>query len=259
MASLAPRRRYPFKGTQRQYVKHLEERVGFWQSCATRAEKQLAVLLSQAATQHSQTIPPVPNGIPDLAFNVETPETFHYDNRTPIEGPKWEAATSDFLARVPTTEAQWCQRRMEVQLSTPERMINAFHLLTLRRHHTHSSYPVAKSTASPLEAVGAYTNLLDFLQRASTCSTQLYSYSQLLLFCVCCVARGNGLTVEEVDGIVKQQLPERRGSSKYMSRLRRAAQWTAQLIDGLEDTLGHLAPSLFLLCKFVGPTTRTYN
>jgi hypothetical protein len=81
----------------------------------------------------------------------------------------------------------------------------------------------------------------------------------LLLFCVCCVARGNGLTVEEVDEIVKKQLPGREASSKYMSRLRRAAKWTAQLIDKLEDKLGHLSPSLFLLCKFVGSTTRTYS
>ena len=124
---------------------------------------------------------------------------------------------------------------------------------------THSSYPGVELAAGPLEAVGAYRNLLDFLQRASMCSTQLYNYGQLLLFCVCCIARGNGLTVEEVDGIVNKQLPKREASLKYMSRLRRAAQWTAQLIDELEDTLGHLASSLFLLCKFVGPTTPTYS
>lgn len=201
----------------------------------------------------------MPDGIVDLAFKVETPETFHYNITTPIERPKWEAATSDFLAQLPTTAAQWFQRRMEVELSTPEQIINAFHLLTFRRHHTYFSYPGVGLAASPLEAVGAYGNLLSLLQKTSKCSTQLYNYSQLLFFCVCCVARRNGLTVGEVDEIVKQQLPERRGSSKYMSRLRRAAQWTAQLINRLEDTLGHLAPSLFLLCKSVGPTIRTYD
>ncbi|KAH6614569.1 hypothetical protein B0J18DRAFT_353672, partial [Chaetomium sp. MPI-SDFR-AT-0129] len=160
----------------------------------------------------------------------------------------WEAATSDFLAGVPTTKAQWLERRVEVQLSTPEQIINAFHLLTCRRHHTHSSYPVDESAAGPLKAVGAYGNLLSFLRKTSRCSTQLYNYSQLLFFCVCCVARKNGLGVEEVDGFAKKHLPEREASSSYMSRLRRAAQWAAQLIDDLEDTLGHLASSLFLFC-----------
>ncbi|KAK4118160.1 hypothetical protein N657DRAFT_406666 [Parathielavia appendiculata] len=252
MASPPPRRRFTFQGTQRQYVEYLEKELRSWRSRARSAEKQLAVLRSQAATQHS-----IPDGILDLSFKVETPETFNYDNSTPIEGPKWEAATSDFLARVPTTKAQWLQRRMEVQLSTPEQIINAFHLLTFRRHQTRSSYPSVELAASPLEAVGAYRDLLSFLQRASRSSTQLYNYSQLLFFCVCCVARGNGLTVEEVDAIVKKQLPEREASSKYMSRLRRAAQWTAQLIDELEDILGHLAPSLFLLLG--GPAMKTYR
>lgn len=257
MALPAPRRRFTFQGTQKQYVEYLEKELCSWQSRARSAEKRLVVL--QAATQHPQTVAPVPNGTVDLLFNVETLETFSYDAGTPVEKPKWEAATSDFVARVPTTAAQWLKRRKEVQLFKPEQIIDAFHLLTFRRHHIYFSDPSVELAAGPLKAVGAYRNLLGLLQRASGCSTQLYNYSQVLFFCVCCVARGNGLTVEEVDGMVKEQLPERDASSKYMSRVRTAAKWAAQLIDKLEDTLGHLAPSLFLLCKFVGPTARNYN
>ncbi len=160
MAPPAPRRRFGFKGTQRQYVEYLEEELHSWRSRARRAEEQLAVVHSQA----------VPNEILDLVFNVETSETFNYDVKAPIEKPKWEAATSDFLTRVPTTEAQWLQRRTEVQLSTPEQIINAFHLLTFRRHHIRSSYSGVELEAGPLEALSVYRNLLNFLQRASGCS-----------------------------------------------------------------------------------------
>jgi hypothetical protein len=65
------------------------------------------------------------------------------------------------------------------------------------------------------------------------------------------VARGNGMSVEEVDDLVPD-IVEKDFTSRYMSRLRRAAKWVACRIEELENELGYLGSYIFLLCMFPG-------
>ncbi|KAJ9137651.1 hypothetical protein NKR23_g8936 [Pleurostoma richardsiae] len=245
------RRLYPFKGTELEYIIYLENELRSLRSHATALEAKLAAHGSQTAADVELTSDPI--------FEVSTPETLKAEvekRGTPAIPPKWEAATSDFLSRLPTSGAKWLQTRSDARLSTPKQIIDSFHILTLNRCRISSSYPAAQSTAHPLKVVDAYGHLVGLLQVDAQFSKQLHNYSQLLFFCVCHVARSNGFSVEDVDTLVATCLPERDASSKYLSRLRTAASWVAQLIDKLEPTLGYLSPACFLLC---GPAIETYR
>lgn len=163
---------------------------------------------------------------------------------------KWDKSAARFLSKVPTTAADWLQKRLQCELSTPEQIINAFQLFTSapQNFSCRPGRPTApENHAYPV--LGNLGKLIDSFQGTAAHQTQLRNYSQLLFFCACCVAREAGVSVEDLDKAARLSQPTRDASSKYLARLRTGAKLAARLIDRLEGKLGHLASALFLLCK----------
>ncbi|ROT39287.1 hypothetical protein SODALDRAFT_398782, partial [Sodiomyces alkalinus F11] len=198
-------------------------------------------------------------GGPDLVFQFETPEIQKNTvkkSRTLDTKAKQEEALADFLARVPKCEREWTMTRQKTQLYTVEQILDTFQHLTLRPRFAHPSVPYAGSATTPIATVTAYRDLQLELQKHATKSTQLYNYSLILFYCICCVAREYGASVEDVDQAVKECLPGREQSGIYSRRLRRAAKWAACVIEETESSTGHPSSQLFVLC---GPPLETYR
>ncbi len=250
-------RRFPFKGSLQDYVAHLERELESAQSQLARLQEARVV---PWAAQDVQT-PAMTRPVSNLEIMVTTADSLKHQMESQVEKTKkpdvepWKNAASDFLSQIPTDEKSWSQKRSSTLLSTPDQVIHAFHILTLHQRRITSSCAAVQS-ASPLEVVEAYRGLQHFLRTTAEFTTQMHHYSQLLFFCVCLVARDNGLGVEEIDRLAATCLPERDASSVYLMRLRTAAGWVARVIDRLEGTLKHLAPAFFLLCRFMRTTGR---
>jgi hypothetical protein len=90
------------------------------------------------------------------------------------------------------------------RLLEPEQIINAFHILTLCPGQTGSCISGAKSTASPRDVIGAYSDLQITLQKDAVFLTQVCNYNPLLLLCASAVTQSDGMSVEEVDEFTKK-------------------------------------------------------
>ncbi|KAK3385774.1 hypothetical protein B0H63DRAFT_187521 [Podospora didyma] len=239
----------------RDYVTHLEDRL---QLSLSRIEILESELNAAQSAPHSVRIAPVPEPTSDLKVTLVTADFLkrQSDAKSRIEKTEkpWVDATSDFLSTIPSDGASWSEKRCRTRLSTLEQVIGTFRLLTLQQYHNGSPYPTTKSSG-PLDVLDSYLGLISSLKVDAQYTTQLSNYSQLLCFCIYRVARGNGVTVGEVDQLIAARL-KRDASSEYLKRLRTAAKLIARVIEKLEAKLKHLAPMLFLL---YGPPMGTYR
>lgn len=190
-------------------------------------------------------------------FNIETPQTWSTQakplRKVTVE-PKY-VKTADFLATIPTCESDWFKARTDAQLARPQDAIRTLRLLALRfssipPNVVPCTLPTTTTTTSSLKTLESYLQLQCRLRVNAIHWTQTRHYSDLILYCICCVAReAENLPYEQVDNLIKTYVPDRKQQSKYVSRLRHAAAWVARLIETLEATIGRRGSQLFLLCK----------
>lgn len=273
------KRRYPFKGPQQEYVQYLEGKVALlanrnaeleWKlqlaqlqptqlnlptpttqlslpSLPTSSTQSSLPSLPTSSTQSSLPTPSDPPHRPELVFQIETPDIA--ESETPTPKSPWKEAAADFLDRVPTSESQWSKTQCKTQLSTREQVVGAWRILVLRSPSIRSTIPCVGSSVTPFVIVEAYQQLQAVLHQHAANATQLSNYSLLLFYCLCAVARGTGMKVEEVDKLIGACVSSGRETSAYWMRLRFAAKRAAGLIEELEVSLGPLVSQLFVLCK----------
>jgi len=164
---------------------------------------------------------------------------------------QYEVEARKFLASVPKSNEEWLKKRKCAQVYTREQAIDAFHILTRLQQGVHSSSESLGPgpEADALDILQDYSKFANKLQITAEFSTRLSKYSTMIFFCLCVVARGNGVPINKVDECIRAFVGNPKLSSSYSSRLRKASVWTAQIIEKLEKTLSHRAPELFLLCK----------
>lgn len=247
---------FAFTGTNSQYISQLERVV-------LDLLKQNTELRQHAEATRGPPCSASPSAsIADLnlLFKPQTPsiqQTPIATSRTQDKRPQREGATADFLARVPVNDAQWLEARRKTNLLTPQQVFETFQLFTLRLDTLSMHVPCIKANATPLETIRAYEQLQGVLSRSATNASQLSNFSLLLLFCICCVARTGGMTVQEVDAMVMECMPGKMLASEYCMRLRTTGKLVAGVIERLEQSIGYRASHLFVLSKFRGATGRT--
>jgi hypothetical protein len=173
---------------------------------------------------------------------------------------KNDRAITEFLESIPKTEEDWTKRRDLVKLSTPKDVIRAFYLLTAG-----IVLPEIETKPNNQCTIGQtlkkYKQLVNWLGQRSTSANQIFNIGQLLFTCLCCVARKNGSSVEEIDGLMNEMLPKRERvkqlQGSYLSKIRTAARWPIAQEKRLQESLGSRANEFFLLCiaplkKFLG-------
>jgi hypothetical protein len=164
---------------------------------------------------------------------------------------QYEVEARKFLASIPKTNEEWLKKRKCAQISTRKQAIHAFHILTRLQHGIHSSTESLGPgpEADALDILQDYSKFANKLQTTAEFSKRLSTYSTMIFFCLCVVARENGVPIGKVDECIRAFFGNPKLSSSYSSRLRKASVWAAQTIEKLEKTLSHRASELFLLCK----------
>lgn len=183
-------RKFLFAGTCLQYVRYLEEKV-------EQLQRQLAS--SSPSRDESQ-----------LVVQLEHPEKQTAKKQTANAKSAWitkcNQTFSFVLARTPAYLSEWSSLSYDTKLNTREEVLDAFKTLTLRS----SSHPLAFDYIPRREpthsVVQTYSGLQSFLQHLTQNSTQLANYSSLLFFCICLVARSNGMSVEDVDNLLENAM-----------------------------------------------------
>ncbi|KAJ8122699.1 hypothetical protein O1611_g9780 [Lasiodiplodia mahajangana] len=162
---------------------------------------------------------------------------------------QYEVQARKFLASVPKSNEEWLKKRKCAQIYTRKQAIHAFHILTRLQHDIHSSSESLGPgpEADALDILQDYSKFANKLQTTAEFSKRLSTYSTMIFFCLCVVARENGVPINKVDECIRAFVGNPKLSSSYSSRLRKASVWTAQIIEKLEKTLSHRAPELFLL------------
>ncbi|KAJ3469726.1 hypothetical protein MRS44_003791 [Fusarium solani] len=250
------KRRYPFEGPQQQYVQYLEGKVALLANLnAVESTYVVTTVESTSAVNAVESTEStyIVNTVESTSA-IETPDIA--ESETPTPKSPWEEAAADFLDRVPTSESQWSETQRKTQLSTREQIVEAWQILVLRSPFIRSTIPCVRSSVTPFVIVKAYQQLQAVLHQHAANATQLSNYSLLLFYCLCAVARGTGMDVEEVDKLIGACLSSGRQTSAYWMRLRFAAKRAAGLIEELEVNLGPLVSQLFVLC---GPPMTTYK
>jgi hypothetical protein len=171
----------------------------------------------------------------------------------PYEGNgKKDHDVSEFFNSIPMNEEDWLNKRTDLNLCTPRDVINAFFLLTCGILLRATSETNLKQTWNISQTLRGYKRLVDFLDQRRASATHIFNFSQLLFVCLCCVARKDGASVEEVDELMNEVLPKRKGKDElggsYLAHIRTAVQWPIAQEGRLKENLGNRANELFLLC-----------
>jgi hypothetical protein len=161
-------------------------------------------------------------------------------------GKTWEEM-GEFLEELPTSHEGWVKLRSNTQFFAPDIIVNTFKLLILQPISKLSAIPHIKAKASSLDIINAFGNLKRYLRIQANLSKQIDIYSDILVHCMGLVARKAGMSVEDVDELVKTVSGEEQ-SSVYWMRLRHCGGLAARLIERLENKLGYLGSHLLLLC-----------
>lgn len=165
----------------------------------------------------------------------------------------YNAATiSNFIARIPTSEADWKRKREAIGLNNEQGILQAFNEILL---------PQSTATAGPSSPSPRPSKLSHYLecraieageagskaQRAVAYAT----YGGLVFLGECCIALELGVSTEEVDNSTKAFLSKLRSSeckadSRTLRKYRRVPLWATEQMYRLYEVYYHRAFEVFL-------------
>ena len=211
---------------------------------------------------------PVPQASGELSwtFKVATKNSFVHCNpsrpqqaRAPQGSGDTKAATiTNFIARVPASEAKWEEKRTVIGLNTSQGILKAFDDILLSRHIAKIEPLCSSLPSSKLPPSSQISSHLEHraLEVGEACSKALRAvacslFGSLVFLGECCVALELGVSSKEVDKSMTEFLTIARSSkctagSDTLRQYRRVPIWVAEQMHKLHEVYYHRAFELFL-------------
>ncbi|KZL64537.1 hypothetical protein CT0861_05063 [Colletotrichum tofieldiae] len=283
----------------RQSVKSLDEKLRVSEARVQALEAEVRTLRTQVNTlRRRPVLTDRPPGHLAPVFEAETRQhpsnstlpTFEFETRQQsqrlsesstfvfkLESPQNDRPNSNkhdwrspelrrLLKLAPKTDQDWCQRREDIQLSRPEAVIWTFlefiNYTQSKRHFAPSNVTIQFQPSLGEAVLANYRAFVRNLRQDSIRATQISHFGILLFICLCRVARESGESVDKVDALMNDFLPEKKHTTKperqssHLRHLRTAVLWPIRQANLMRTKLKHRADEFFLL---YGPSIGTYR